>query len=288
MILVSAPASRVRIVTRLLEQALAEEEIDERVVSTETLEPFVGRSWLDALDRATFEARLIVIDLTHAGPDVEHELSHVVGRDGGGVAESGVRVLLLAEDIDSVPPHLGTYQVLIYGGAERDAVRLLARHLDARLRSPGPVSPPAVFVSYAHEDLAHLDRLAVHMRPLVRDGLVDRWDDRRVRAGTLWRDQIADALARAAAAVLLVSADFYASDFIIEDELPPLLDAAQSRGVHVYPVIVGPCRYLRDDRLGRFAAHNDPAEPLASLPPWRQDAVYDSLTASIERDLVRK
>lgn len=286
MILVSASASRLRQVTELIKEALRVAGIEEEVVSSEDLAP--EDLWLERFRGLSEEARCVVFDLSRAGPHVQLEYALLSRNDesAGPRRARDRRVLLLAEDIDSVPAHLGTYQVLIYGGSQREAVRLVSRHLAARYgRSRLEPSPPSIFVSYAHEDVAYLDRLAVHMRPLVREGLIDRWDDRRIRVGDRWQAEISAALERSAAAVLLVSADFYASDFIIEDELPPLLAAAKRRGVRIYPLIVSFCRYRRDDRLAAFAAHNDPAEPLAALPAWQRDAVYDSLTAEIERDL---
>ena len=74
-------------------------------------------------------------------------------------------------------------------------------------------------MSYSHEDRPWLERLRVHLRPLERAGLVDLWDDRRIKPGTRWRDEIRNAMAEARIAVLLVSADFLASDFIASNEL---------------------------------------------------------------------
>lgn len=71
-----------------------------------------------------------------------------------------------------------------------------------------------VFVSYSHRDSRWLERLQVHLRPIARRGDLALWDDTRIAAGERWRPAIRAAIARAAASVLLISADFLASDFI--------------------------------------------------------------------------
>ena len=42
-----------------------------------------------------------------------------------------------------------------------------------------------------------------------------------------WKEEIEEALSDAVIAVLLISADFLASDFIVDNELPPILEGAE-------------------------------------------------------------
>lgn len=69
---------------------------------------------------------------------------------------------------------------------------------------------PRVFVSYSHNDREWLERLRVHLKPLR--GQIDLWDDTRIKPGAVWYEEIKRGLEGARAALLLVSADFLASD----------------------------------------------------------------------------
>lgn len=139
-----------------------------------------------------------------------------------------------------------------------------------------------VFISYSHADKMWLDRLKRHLKPLVREGQLDCWDDTHIRPGDDWKQEIRTALGRAQVAVLLISADFFASDFIDENELPPLLAAAQDNGVRVLPVIVSASRFARHSDLVRFQAVNSPDQPLAEMPQAEQERVLDRLAQIVE------
>ena len=123
----------------------------------------------------------------------------------------------------------------------------------------------SVFVSYSHKDTRWLERLLVHLKPLERDGRIDLWADTRINPGENWREQIESALAQAQAAVLLVSADFLASEFITSKELPALLQRAKHRKCTVLSVIVSPSLFSRMRDLQQFQAVNNPDRPLAKM-----------------------
>jgi TIR domain len=139
-----------------------------------------------------------------------------------------------------------------------------------------------VFISYSHEDRKWLDRLSVHLRPLERAGFLDVWDDEKIKPGMLWKDKISDALKVARVAILLVSADFLASDFIMEYELPTLLAAAEREGTIIMPVIVGPSRFLREESLSRFQAFNPPQAPLSKMTRNGREELLVLLANEIE------
>jgi hypothetical protein len=142
-----------------------------------------------------------------------------------------------------------------------------------------------VFFGYSHVDASYLDRILIHLRPVERSGAIDLWSDTKIRAGDRWRDEIRKAIAAARAAVLLVSADFLASDFIVTNELPPLLAAAETEGARIIPVIVKPSRFLRDESLARFQALNDPKHPIIQMADAEREALYAKLAEIIETEI---
>jgi DNA polymerase III delta prime subunit len=146
-----------------------------------------------------------------------------------------------------------------------------------------------VFVSYshAHEDAKWLQRLRVHLAPLERDGLIDLWDDTRIAAGSLWRDEINAALDTAKAAVLLISADFLASDFIQDKELPPLLSTAAGDGCTVLPLLLSPSLFEETPELSRFQAVNRHGTPLSAMSASEGETTLVELTKRIAQ-LVRQ
>lgn len=142
-----------------------------------------------------------------------------------------------------------------------------------------------IFVSYSHEDQKHLKRLHVHIKPLEKKGLVELWDDTKIRTGQKWKEQIESDLANAAIAVLIISADFLASDFIVDNELPPILKKAELEGTLILPVILKPCRFLREAELSQFQALNSPDKPILSISELEQEEMWDKLSQTIEMEL---
>src|SRR5512135_3783351 len=143
-----------------------------------------------------------------------------------------------------------------------------------------PSTGTKVFISYSHADREWLERLQRHLKPLVREGL-DCWDDTHIRPGDDWKQEIQNALDMAQVAVLLISADFFASDFIDENELPPLLDAAQAKGVRILPVILSASQFDWNSSLARFQTVNPPDRPLAKMPRAEQEEIFNSLARTI-------
>ncbi len=281
----SDPARDRHLRARLLEGAemLEPSEIeifgDQESSSTST----VDVSWLDHLRTAD----LVVFDCTYPSQWLMFEL--------GAVQATDIPTLLIAESSALLGPEFSPFRVLIYGETDRQLRMFAASTWVEALRmiKGDPSAVPAqwsassegksAFISYCHVDDHYLRRLLVHLAPLEREGLIEAWADTRLVAGDQWRTEIRDALGRARVAILLISADFLASEFIVTNELPPLLEKAETRGTRIIPVILSPCRFTRTPELARFQAINDPRNFLAGLPVHGQDEVFDKVAELVEK-----
>ena len=130
---------------------------------------------------------------------------------------------------------------------------LIARLQEGRgLKNSAPINVPEhpvkhvdignkinIFISYAHADFKWLEKLKLNLKVSSRYyNPIQYWDDTNIKGGDKWRDEIAKAISEANVAILLVSTPFLASDFISNNELPPLLKKAQEEGTRILPIIV--------------------------------------------------
>ncbi|MGB7000851.1 MAG: TIR domain-containing protein [Halobacteriota archaeon] len=121
---------------------------------------------------------------------------------------------------------------------------------------------PTIFISYSRKDEVWKDRLVTHLGVLQQEGLLDLWDDRRIGAGGNWYQKIEEAIARASVAVLLVSADFLTSKFILSEEIPDLLERMDKEGLRIFPVIIKPCAWKHVKWLARMNLRPKDGRPI--------------------------
>lgn len=125
------------------------------------------------------------------------------------------------------------------------------------------MTKPTVFISYSHEDEKWKDRLVTHLGVLQQEGLLDLWDDRRIGAGEAWYEKIEEAIEKVKVAVLLVSANFLTSKFILGEEVPRLLER-QGEGLRIFPIIIRPCAWKRVNWLSRMNLRPRDGKPISS------------------------
>ena len=128
-----------------------------------------------------------------------------------------------------------------------------------------------IFVSYSHADAKWLQDIERVLTPIVRSHRLSIWDDRCIKAGNKWCQDISLALSSAKSAILLVSQHFLASDFIVNNELLPLLSAAENKGIRIFWVAVSHS-LVSESPLWAYQCLNDPTRPLDSLSRSKRNA----------------
>jgi hypothetical protein len=95
-----------------------------------------------------------------------------------------------------------------------------------------------LFYSYAREDEALRRELEKHLSILHRQGLISSWHDRQVAAGQDWAKDIDAHLNSATLILLLISADFLASNYCYSVEMQRALQRHEAKEARVIPVLL--------------------------------------------------
>ncbi|MFL5347356.1 MAG: TIR domain-containing protein [Hyalangium sp.] len=112
-----------------------------------------------------------------------------------------------------------------------------------------------LFISYSHADEAFRKELEKHLSSLRRDGLIHLWHDREILPGQTWADEIDRHLESAHVILLLISADFIASDYCYATEMKRALERHADGTAVVVPIVLRSCEW-----------HTAPFSKLQALP----------------------
>ena len=147
-------------------------------------------------------------------------------------------------------------------------------------------TPVEIFCSYAHEDEAWRQKLETHLSLLKRQGLVSLWHDRHIGPGTDWAHAIDMHLETASVILLLVSADFFASDYCYGIEMQRALERQEAGEARVLPILVRPVEGWQQAPFAHLQALPTDAKPLAA---WRnKDTALADVAAGIRRVIVEE
>ena len=152
-------------------------------------------------------------------------------------------------------------------------------------------SPPFIFISYSHQDSKWLEDFKIQLKPYLRN--INRniglkvWDDQQIEVGAKWRDEIEKALTSATIAVLLVSPDFLASNFIHDEEIPKFLKAAEKDGLTVFWIPIRSSSY-KITPINDYQAAYPPNQPIARMSPEDRDDAWVKICEKLGEILQRQ
>lgn len=125
-------------------------------------------------------------------------------------------------------------------------------------------APVKIFVVYAHEDKPVRDKLLRQLRPLAEKGEIELWSDHEIKPGALWDEEIRLRLTESEIILLLVSDDFFASDYIRRVEFQTALDLHARGQTRLVPVIARHCGWADVPALSRLQALPPEGRPVLS------------------------
>jgi len=123
--------------------------------------------------------------------------------------------------------------------------------------------PFKLFYCYDHKDEALRDTLDSHLSSLKRQQLIEIWHDGKVSAGTEWEREIDKHLSAADIVLLLVSADFLASNYSYSKEVERALQRHEEGTARVVPIILRPV-YWQDAPFSKLQVLPTEAKPVTS------------------------
>lgn len=135
-----------------------------------------------------------------------------------------------------------------------------------------------VFFSYSHKDEALRNQLESHLALLKHQGLIEAWHDRRILAGSDLDRSISAEMEAANIILLLVSADFLASDYCYCREMARALERHEAGHARVIPVILRHCDW-HSAPFGKLLALPKDGKPIVSWPD------HDEAFADVARQI---
>lgn len=136
------------------------------------------------------------------------------------------------------------------------------------------------FISYSHKDEALRNELESHLAMLKRSGVIETWHDRRIVAGSNLDTAISEQLETAQVVLLLISADFLASDYCYDIEMSRAMEKHQDGSAVVIPVILRPCDW-HSSPFGKLMATPQDGKPVTMF--GNQDEAFTDIAKSLRR-----
>jgi TIR domain len=137
-----------------------------------------------------------------------------------------------------------------------------------------------IFFSYAHEDEALRDELAKHLKLLERQGIIKAWHDLNITAGEEWKTAINTNLESAEIILLLISADFLASDYCYDIEMKTALERHKCNQARVIPIILRPVDWHHAP-FGKLTALPTDGKSITTWP--NQDEAFTNIVKGLRK-----
>lgn len=121
-----------------------------------------------------------------------------------------------------------------------------------------------LFISYCHKDEELVSKFINHISPLINNGLIEEWIDRKIFTGEDFQENIDNALENADIICLMISANFLASNACIKEKNESL-NFKNTKGIRVLPIILSPCAWTEHNELSELLASPTDGKPITKF-----------------------
>lgn len=123
---------------------------------------------------------------------------------------------------------------------------------------------PTIFISYSRQDETWMKRVANQLGVAEKQGQLTLWYDQIIGAGEQWEPKIEAAMNAACVAVLLVSANYLNSEYVLTREIPRLLERERTGELRLVPILLSPCHWDTVSWLRQMNLRPDPKRTLSA------------------------
>jgi TIR domain len=146
--------------------------------------------------------------------------------------------------------------------------------------SPISAAPVDVFIAYSRKDDDLRSKLVTHLSLLKRQSKISAWYDGDIEVGSEWEVQLQDRLDSSPIILLLISADFLASEYCYETEMKRAIERHQAKTALVIPILLRPC----DWQGSPFSALQGLPKDLKPVTLWSdQDSAFLDIAKGIRK-----
>jgi hypothetical protein len=135
--------------------------------------------------------------------------------------------------------------------------------------------PANVYISYHHKDKNWVQSLMTHLKPFIRQGVLEIESEQLLESGDNWHgkmfkrhEKTLDFMEDIHIAIILVSPDYLSSDSLMTQETPEILKYSDRDKLKVIPVLVRPSVWSRveyPNNLRNLQVYPENGQPLSLL-----------------------
>jgi len=144
--------------------------------------------------------------------------------------------------------------------------------------------PVKLFYSYSHQDEILRDKLETNLKLLQRQNVISGWHDRKIGIGKEWENSIDENLKTSDIILLLVSADFLASDYCFDTEVKIAMEQHKEGKAVVIPISLRPCDTGEADSKVDFMRLQGLPKDFKPVTKWDdQDEAFTEIAKGIRK-----